>query len=181
MADTKQKGPAAKAPPAKPQQAKGSRVAKPRMGNIIRVAETNLDGSKPVRLAIQRIRGVGNMFGNAVSIVSRFGDRKLESLSQEELKKLVEIIQNPEKFAIHSWMFNRRKDPIKGMDRHLGASTLEFAMKMDINEMKKLKTYKGIRHSYGLPVRGQRTRGSFRKGKAVGVKRQKQKPTKAKK
>ena len=37
--------------------------------------------------------------------------------------------------------------------------------------MKKLKTYKGIRHQAKLPLRGQRTKGSFRKGTIVGVKR----------
>ena len=35
--------------------------------------------------------------------------------------------------------------------------------------MKKIKSYKGMRHAYGLPVRGQRTRGNFRKGVTVGV------------
>ena len=37
---------------------------------------------------------------------------------------------------------------------------------------KKIKGYKGIRHMLGQPVRGQRTRGNFRKnkGKVMGVK-----------
>ena len=39
--------------------------------------------------------------------------------------------------------------------------------------MKKIKSYRGIRHMFGLPVRGQRTRSNFRpnKGKVQGVKR----------
>ena len=40
----------------------------------------------------------------------------------------------------------------------------------DIKRMKKIKSYKGARHSAGQPVRGQRTRSHFRsRGKAVGV------------
>jgi small subunit ribosomal protein S13 len=39
--------------------------------------------------------------------------------------------------------------------------------------MKKIRCYRGIRHELGLPCRGQRTRGSFRKGSLVGVKRRK--------
>jgi small subunit ribosomal protein S13 len=39
--------------------------------------------------------------------------------------------------------------------------------------MKRIRSYKGVRHSLGLPVRGQRTRSNFRKnkGKVLGVKR----------
>jgi small subunit ribosomal protein S13 len=44
---------------------------------------------------------------------------------------------------------------------------------MDINELKRIKCYRGIRHAAKLPVRGQRTRGSFRTGKTVGVSRKK--------
>lgn len=158
-------------------QTKGPR----RLGNIVRVAETNLDGSRPVRVAIRGIPGVGFMMSHAIAGVTGLGDRKLESLSPEEMKRLGEAIQNPGALSVPSWMLNRRKDPQRGTDRHLVSSSLDLTRKMDINEMKKLKTYKGIRHSYGLPVRGQRTRSTFRTGKTVGVKRQKQAPGVAKK
>ncbi|MBL7160365.1 MAG: 30S ribosomal protein S13 [Candidatus Aenigmarchaeota archaeon] len=150
-------------------------------GNIIRLVETNLEGDKPVKAAIRRIPGVGFMFSNAISKISGLGDKKLSSLSQEELDKLAEIIQNPQKFSLPIWMLNRRKDLIQGTDKHVSASALDFAKRTDLNMMKKLRLYKGIRHAAGLPVRGQRTRGSFRKGKTVGVSRSKQQPAKAKK
>jgi len=161
----------------------GTGAAGPSRGrtNIIRIAETNLDGGKPVRVAIRGIPGMGFMFSNAVATVSGMGDKPLETLSQEEVKKLVDILQHPEKHSIPSWMYNRRKGPIKGEDKHISASILDLTKKMDINEMKKLRIYKGVRHSLGLPVRGQRTRGSFRKGKAIGVKRGKQQPARGKK
>ena len=39
--------------------------------------------------------------------------------------------------------------------------------------MKKIKSYRDIRHALGLPVRGQRTKSNFRKnkGKVLGVRR----------
>jgi small subunit ribosomal protein S13 len=39
--------------------------------------------------------------------------------------------------------------------------------------MKKMKSYRGVRHIFNLPVRGQRTKSNFRKnkGKVTGVKR----------
>lgn len=36
-----------------------------------------------------------------------------------------------------------------------------------------MRAYRGVRHQHGLPVRGQRTRGSFRKNKTVGVQKKK--------
>jgi small subunit ribosomal protein S13 len=41
----------------------------------------------------------------------------------------------------------------------------------DINTMKKIRSYVGIRHERGHKVRGQRTKSTGRKGLTVGVKR----------
>jgi small subunit ribosomal protein S13 len=48
-----------------------------------------------------------------------------------------------------------------------------FTKDNDIKLMRKIKSYKGTRHSAGQPVRGQRTKSNFRKskGKVMGVKR----------
>ena len=140
---------------------------------IIRLVEANLDGRKDIESAIRRIPGVSFMFANAIVKHGGFEKKKLGELSEEEIRKLESVITEPEKYSIPSWLYNRRKEPSTAKDKHLSASTLEFAVKMDINEMKKIKSYKGIRHSAGLPVRGQRTRSSFRHGKSVGVSRKK--------
>jgi small subunit ribosomal protein S13 len=68
-------------------------------------------------------------------------------------------------------MFNRRKEPETGETKHITTSQVEFIQKMDIDREKKIRSYRGVRHSLGLPVRGQRTRSSFRKGTTVGVQR----------
>ncbi len=140
---------------------------------IIRLAETNINGNKPVRAAIRSIKGVGNVFSNAICAVSGLGDRTLADLSEGEIKNLEEIIFNPDKHGIPAWLFNRRSDPIKGTTSHISVSAMDFTQKMDIDRMKRIKSYKGVRHIQHLPVRGQRTRGSFRKGKTVGVSKKK--------
>ena len=145
---------------------------------IIRLVETNIDGRKEVNAAIRRIPGVSFMFANAVTKFGGFQKKKLGDLSEDEIKKLESVILHPEKYEIPQWLYNRRKEPATAEDKHLSASSLEFAEKMDVNEMKKLKTYKGIRHSLGLPVRGQRTRSSFRGGKSVGVNKKRAQPAK---
>lgn len=151
-----------------------------RIQDIIRFVETNLDGDKKVKVAIMGIRGVSFMFSNAIAKKIDFADKKLGELSDQETKKLEDIILNPHKFGIPSWLYNRKKDPATGEDRHLAVSKLELRQKMDINDMKKLKSYRGVRHIYGLPVRGQRT-GSGSGGKVVGVSKKKQQPSKKKK
>ena len=94
---------------------------------------------------------------------------KLNQLTEEDIQKIEEIIKNPTQFGIPSWVLNRRKDRVTGEDMHLVGSDLEMKMKMDIERMIKLKTWKGVRHMLGLPVRGQKTRSHFRKGRTVGV------------
>ncbi|MBI4019758.1 MAG: 30S ribosomal protein S13 [Candidatus Aenigmarchaeota archaeon] len=140
---------------------------------IIRLVEANLDGRRPVSVAIRNIPGVSFMFSNAVAKVSGLEDKKLGDLSEHQMKMLEDIITNPAKYSIPLWLYNRRTDPVTGKDMHMTASTLDLTTKMDINEMKKIKSYKGVRHSLGLPVRGQRTRSTGRQGKTVGVKRKK--------
>ncbi len=143
--------------------------------NIIRVAETNLDGTKPIRIALRKIKGISFMMSNAIA--KKFGDpnKKLGELNDEEIKKLESIITEPQKYGLPSWLFNRRREPKTGENIHLVASSLQFAHEMDINELKRKKCYRGIRHILGLPVRGQRTRSSFRKGKTIGVSRKSKK------
>jgi len=156
--------------------AKPKYVEKKKQFNIVRLMETNVNGDKPVISAINSIRGVSDMFGNAVALAFGNANKKVSELSDTEIEKIEDIISNPSKYKIPSWLFNRRRDPETGDDRHAAVSSLEFTKTMDINQMKKLRSYKGIRHMFGLPVRGQRTRSSFRKGKSVGVRRKKEAP-----
>jgi ribosomal protein S13 len=72
------------------------------------------------------------------------------------------------------FMKNRRSDIDTGEDLHLLTTNLDIKREFDIKRLKKIKSYKGIRHSLGLPVRGQKTRSHFRtKGRAVGVAKKK--------
>ena len=67
------------------------------------------------------------------------------------------------------WLLNRRKDYSTGKDLHVTGSDLVISLRNDLNRLRKIRSYRGIRHEQGLPVRGQRTRTSFRKGASVGV------------
>jgi len=97
---------------------------------------------------------------------------KLGSLNEEEIERIEDAIKNLNQ-NIPGWMTNRQRDPETGDNLHLTGPDLEMANREDITKHKKIKSYRGIRHIQGLPVRGQRTRTSFRKGATIGVSRKK--------
>lgn len=141
---------------------------------IVRISGTDVKGKKSIAEGIKKIKGIGSTMGKAISRVSNLEiSRQIGSLSDDEIENLEDIIQNPDEYGIPSHLFNRRKDKETGEDKHILAGDLEMAQEFDIRRMKKINSYKGVRHKRGLPVRGQRTRSSFRSGEKVGVSRKK--------
>ena len=140
--------------------------------HIVRICGTDLDGSKKLAYGLAKISGVGINFARAVAKVAGISpDLRIGMLTDEQVKKIEEVINNPEKSDIPSFMFNRRKDLETGLDKHLYGSDLAIRWKMDIDFLKALKCWRGVRHSLGLKVRGQKTRTTGRKGKTVGVRK----------
>ena len=73
---------------------------------------------------------------------------------------------------IKEFFKNRRLDIETGESTHKIGSDLDITKDFDIRRMKKMRSYKGIRHIQGQPVRGQRTRSHFRvRGKSTGVRK----------
>ncbi|MFN3527568.1 MAG: 30S ribosomal protein S13 [Candidatus Altarchaeaceae archaeon] len=137
-----------------------------------------LDGDKKVKNALINIKGIGIRMGTILSTTLKIGDKKLGDLTEEEIAKLENYVKNLPNY-VPAWMLNHRNDQFTGQNLHYVGSDLDIAVKQDIDFMKKIKCYKGIRHEIGQPVRGQRTRTSFRKGGTVGVVKKKQQPAKA--
>jgi len=139
---------------------------------LVRLSGADIDGNKKVYHALRMIKGVSYSFSNAVCLVTKINPiLKIGSLKEEEIKKIVDVLNNPAKYEIPSWMFNRRRDYDEGTDKHLVSTDIKFRVDFDIKRLKKIKAYRGMRHSAGLPVRGQRTRAHFRKGSTVGVRK----------
>ncbi len=146
------------------------KIEKRELRAIIRLADNDLDADKPLIRAIMGIKGVSHSMSKAICKVSGFDPfQKIGSLDENQMHKLEEVLKDPGKFGVPSYILNRRKDVETGKDLHLSGSDLDIARKFDIRRMVDLKTWKGSRHMMGLPVRGQRTRSSFRKGRVVGV------------
>jgi small subunit ribosomal protein S13 len=140
--------------------------------HIIRFAGTDIMGTQPVTYALTNVKGVGIKLANAIIEKSGISpEARMGFLSSSEVEKIEDVLQNPMKYGIPKWLLNRRKDRETGKDLHLLSSDLVLQTKNDIEDMKKIRSWKGFRHSYGLKVRGQRTRSTGRKGKAIGVKK----------
>ncbi|BAW30984.1 MAG TPA: 30S ribosomal protein S13 [Methanothermobacter sp.] len=144
--------------------------------HIVRIARKDLNGNKTIEHAITDIKGVGKAFAKAiVSVLGLDGQEKIGYLSEDDITRLEEALKNPGKYDIPHWMMNRRQDYGTGQDKHIIEADLEMSLREDLNRLKKIRSYRGIRHELGLPVRGQRTKSTFRKGQSVGVRRRKRK------
>ncbi|AAB84542.1 MULTISPECIES: 30S ribosomal protein S13 [Methanothermobacter] len=142
--------------------------------HMVRIARKDIDGNKTMENALTSIKGVGKALSRAIIMSAGYDlNQRIGYLSDEEIERLEEAIKNPAKYNIPSWMINRRNDYETGEDKHLIESDLEMCLREDLNRMRKTRSYKGRRHELGLPVRGQRTKSTFRKGSSVGVRRKK--------
>jgi small subunit ribosomal protein S13 len=137
--------------------------------HIVRIANTDLDGNKQVFYGLRKIKGVSTMMANAVCFAANVQKmKKVGVLTDDEIKKLDDVVKNVYRHNLPLWMFNRRKDPETGEDKHLIGPDMAFVTDTDIKRMRMIRSYRGVRHSLGLPVRGQRTKSNFRKTKRLG-------------
>lgn len=140
--------------------------------HMIRIARKDIDGNKTIENALADVKGVGKALSRAIGIVMDLDlNKKIGYLSDDEIEKIEETIRDPKSHDVPDWMLNRRNDYETGKTGHLIESDLMMTLRDDLNRMKKTRSYKGRRHEVGLPVRGQRTKSTFRKGSSVGVRR----------
>ncbi len=138
---------------------------------VVRIARTGIDGNKPVGKALTGLKGVGEMYANAVAESMDYKNTIIGNLDDEEIDEIEEAIKNPDQLDVPTWLRNRRKDRETGENLHLIEDDLDLKQQFDIRRLKEIDSYKGWRHEIGLPVRGQKTQSSFRSGAKIGVSR----------
>jgi small subunit ribosomal protein S13 len=140
--------------------------------HILRITDTDVDGTLKTPYALKRIKGISLSLANAILRKAGIDPNiRVGFLTDANIEKIEEIIEEPTKYGIPNWLLNRRKDTETGKDRHVLSADLVLRTKMDIDQMKEIKSWRGYRHAYGLKVRGQRTKTTGRSGKALGVKK----------
>ena len=145
-------------------------MAQRQFRHIVRVAGTDLDGRLKVPYALAKIKGVGVTFAYALCrLLGIDPDMRAGYLTDTEIQKIEQALKDPKAIGIPSWMLNRRKDYETGRDMHLIGAELIYYARRDIERLKRIKAWRGIRHALGLKVRGQRTKTTGRIGMTVGV------------
>merc|ERR1719374_499335 len=106
----------------------------------------NIDGRRKIMFAMTSIKGCGRRFSN---IVCKKADvdmtKRAGELSEEEVERIVTIMNNPR----------------------------QYKMREDLERLKKIRAHRGLRHYWGLRVRGQHTKTTGRRGRTVGVSKKK--------
>merc|ERR1711936_1479364 len=130
---------------------KMSLVVPEKFQHILRVMNTNIDGRRKIMFAMTSIKGCGRRFSN---IVCKKADvdmsKRAGELTEEEVERVVTIMNNPRQYKIPDWFLNRQKDIKDG----------KFSE--DLERLKKIRAHRGLRHYWGLRVRGQHTKTTGR-------------------
>ncbi|XP_049850250.1 40S ribosomal protein S18-like [Schistocerca gregaria] len=138
--------------------------------HIIRVLNTNIDGHKKVAYAFTAIKGVGRRFSILACKQAEVDlDRRAGELAPEEIQRIVQVLQNPLEYKIPVWFLNRRKDVRDGTNSQLLANNVDIKLREDIDMMVRIRCHRGLRHYWGVRVRGQHTKTTGRRGRTVGV------------
>ncbi len=141
---------------------------------FFRKLRSQVDGNAKIEHGLTQISGIGRRFAQVITKVAGVDPNlRIGAISEKDLNRLEEIILNPIENGVPKWMVNRPKDLRTGEDLHIIGNKLEITVKRDVDRMKKIKSYKGVRHHLKLKVRGQRTRSTGRHGLVIGVVRRK--------
>ncbi len=117
---------------------------------MARIAGVNIPTNKRVLISLTYIHGIGRT--TALRIVDKLGiahSARVQDLTDEEVLRIRETIDSD----------------------HQVEGDLRRTTSMNIKRLMDLRTYRGLRHRNGLPVRGQRTHTNARtrKGKAKPI------------
>ena len=136
---------------------------------FVRIGQTDLDGTKSVERSLSEMNGIGRrtarIIANEVGIdrTATFG-----ALDDETIDEVVELV---ERYAdeVPEWLANRQRDFYTGETTHEIGNDLQLTRQQDINRMKMIDSYRGVRHKRGQKVRGQRTKSTGRTEGTIGV------------
>merc|ERR1719327_1379871 len=124
--------------------------------------------------AITAIKGVGRRFANiALKKADIDMSKRAGELSEEEVERIITIISNPRQYKIPDYFLNRQKDIKDGKTTQVLSNFLDNKLREDLERLKKIRAHRGLRHYWGVRVRGQHTKTTGRRGRTVGVSKKK--------
>ncbi len=141
----------------------------PNFRYIVRVANTDLDGTRPIALALTGVRGVGLRLAEVACRLASVPAREMIGNVPEPTVEGLEATLTSLTTKVPGWMVNHPREPVAGAFPHYIGPDLETRRRDDVNQMRMIRSYRGVRHERGQKVRGQRTRSNGRTGMAAGV------------
>lgn len=138
--------------------------------------------------ALTNIKGVGRRYSNLVCKKADVDlNKRAGELTSEELERIVTsklfrttilftknvVIQNPTQYKIPAWFLNRQRDIVDGKNSQILANGVDSKLREDLERLKKIRAHRGLRHYWGLRVRGQHSKTTGRRGRTVGVSKKK--------
>merc|ERR1711964_621352 len=99
--------------------------------------------------------------------------KRAGELTEEEVDRVLTVMSNPRQYKIPDWFLNRQKDIKDGKYSQVMANALDNKLREDLERLKKIRAHRGLRHFWGLRVRGQHTKTTGRRGRTVGVAKKK--------
>ena len=107
----------------------------------MRLLGVNIPDNKKVEISLMYLFGIGRFLSNKILVATNIDpNKRAKDLTPDELNKIKNFIEKNYK--------------IEGELRQI--------IKQNINLLKDMKVYRGMRHIRHLPVRGQRTRTNSR-------------------
>jgi small subunit ribosomal protein S13 len=105
-----------------------------------RLAGIDIPDNKKVRIALRYIYGIGpKLAESVVNETNVDGDKRAKDLTGEEINRIQRVLE---------------KHNVEGNLRRL--------IRENVDRLKRIGSYRGLRHKAGLPTRGQRTRSNAR-------------------
>nr|XP_042130354.1 40S ribosomal protein S18-like [Peromyscus maniculatus bairdii] len=121
--------------------------------HILRVLNTNIDGRRKIAFAITAIKGVGRRYSHVVLRKADIDLTKMAGeLTEDEVERVITIMQNPRQYKIPDWFLNRQKDGKGRKYSQVLANGLDKKLHEDLEHLKKIRAHRGLRHFGGLRV-----------------------------
>jgi len=136
---------------------------------FVRIGQTDLDGTKSVERSLTDMNGIGTRAARIIAEEAGIDRRAVfGKLEDDEIDTIVELVEG---FAeeVPEWMTNHQSDFFSGETTHEIGNDLDLTRRQDINRMKMIDSYRGVRHKRGQKVRGQRTKSTGRTEGTIGV------------
>jgi len=136
---------------------------------FVRIGREDLDGTKTVERSLTDLNGIGTRTARLVTEeVDVDRDATFGALDDDDIDAVVDVVENLEDH-VPEWMVNRQNDFFTGESTHEIGGELDEKRRHDINRMKTISSYRGVRHKRGQKVRGQRTKSTGRSEGTIGV------------